>query len=672
MKQLLRLSALMFFLALAACAAPSGRKAADTPVVVTQVPLDYFNDSTASGYLTSLKEAGVSVVLVSATDIFQTGAEREALMDRLHDALAFFREGGFEVGVWTSSLGYGYPVPAVESRYPGRRHLTDFNGATSGAYCATDTLFRDLIRQNVQDFARAGARFILMDDDLVQSVRPGFTCVCEGHLAMMEEATGRAFSREQVRDLFTGAPNEDRNTFLDVMGKSMMDFCRVLRDAVDEIDPDIVMAICSSYTHFDAEGVDMAELSELLAGKGHQAFLRLSGATYWPNVAPRFPGESLGDVTDFVRMQIGWYRDRDIILFDENDPYPRDSKIVPASWCELYDKIMMANGGVNRHKYMFCFKPVSPEKAYLDAHMANLQDDKTLLGMFKGTVPCGFRVWNSEHLLRDVRLPDTYPGNGPMMVLASHSAAAVFLGANSIPVCFEGTGGPGIVFGDQARLLPPEAIGSGLILDVPAAKALAERGIDVGLSSALPLPVPEEEAFNGTTETFSATAGSFYGLVPREGIDATVMSEFVIGGERFPSCLVCKTADGVFAIYGWDGYSMLTAAPRPWNAPERAEQLEAIYREMAGGDALPARVTGGKDLYLLVAGAPDADRRAVLLCNMGGEEATGIRLALPAGWTVTRALRTEAGVATDPSGLPAFTLPPVPAWDWCALVLEKR
>ena len=111
------------------------------------------------------------------------------------------------------------------------------------------------------------------------------------------------------------------------------------------------------------QGVDMEELSRILAGPGHQPFLRLSGATYWPAVAPRFPGQTLGDVLDFVRMQAGWYRGRDIVLFDENDPYPRKSDIVPAAWCELYDKVMMAEGGVHRHKYMCCYQPQQPERA---------------------------------------------------------------------------------------------------------------------------------------------------------------------------------------------------------------------------------------------------------------------------------------------------------------------
>ncbi|MBR4756254.1 MAG: hypothetical protein IK076_04865 [Bacteroidales bacterium] len=618
MRPFFPLSVCLLLLSLVSFSCSSRKDVPDEPAVITQVPFEYFNDSTAQAYLSDLSKSGVSVVLISLVDFFQTGSEREAMMERLHEGIVRFEEAGFEVGVWTNSLGYGYERPVLDPL--GLTMLTSFDGRTGGAVCATDSVFLDLMRRNVQDFAKAGARFILIDDDLVQSVRPGFTCVCDNHLALLEKATGRSFTREQVRVLFTGAPSSERTAFMDVMGESMSEFCRSLREAVDEIDPGIELSICSSYTHFDAEGVDMDELSRLLAGEGHTPFLRLTGATYWPIVAPRFPGETLGDVADFVRMQVGWYRDRGIILFDENDPYPRDSDIVPASWCEIYDKIMIANGGVNRHKYMFCFSPQDPDRAYEEAHLANMEDDNVLLDLFRGTVPCGYRVWNAEHLLRDVNLPESYAGDNAMMVLASHSAASVFLGANCIPACYEGTGAPGIVFGDQARLLPAEAMGNGLVLDLPAARALSGRGIDVG-------ELPEAD-------------GSF---------------------------LLNHTKDGIFAIFGWDGYDFLTKEERPWKGEAIAEQLGSIFQTMTGGQPLPASVEGQENLYVLAAMSPSGDRLSILLCNLGKEDATDVQIKVPEDWKVSRALRGEVSQKGS-----ALLVSRIPGEQWCALGLKKQ
>lgn len=653
LKRFFLIAAMAMVAVLTSCSCPSKKNREAKPVIITQIPFQNLTRDNAQCYLADLRKADVSVVLLSLCLYFETGPERDSTMARMHDAIEFFTKEGFEVGIWTSSLGYGGPLP-LDNLYPDYRQLVNFSGHSCGAACTTDPKFLELIKDNIRDFAKAGAKFILMDDELVQSVRPGFTCVCPGHLAMLKEATGKDFTREQVRDLFTGAPNLDRTVLLDVMGKSMEDFCKGLRETADEVDPDIVMAICSSYTHFDAEGVDMEKLSRILAGKGHSPFLRLSGATYWPATWPHYPGVTLGDVVDFVRMQIGWLRGRDLILFDENDPSPRRADIVPESWCELYDKVMIANGGVHRHKYFLCYDPVTREgREYVEAHFANMEEDKVLMEMFQGTSPCGFRVWDAEHRLRDIHLPDCYPGDRDMMVRASRSAGAIFLTANSIPTCYEGYGFPGIVFGDQARLLPPEAIGSGLVLDVPAALALQSRGIDVGLAEAIPVP---------------SSGGLFFEMTPRKDVNAKVLDSYVSEGESTSSCMLCETKDGRFAIYGWDGYGMLSLESRPWNSERQACQLKALYAEMSGGKDLPVSLKDeAPGIYLLPALSKDGKRLSVLVCNMGDAAISPV-LDVPEGWTVARSLRTEA----SPGENGVLALSVVPGRDWCALEINKN
>jgi hypothetical protein len=315
---------------------------------------------------------------------------------------------------------------------------------------------------------------------------------------------------------------------------------------------------------------------------------------------------------------------------------------------------------------MCCYTPQDPDRAYVEAHLSDKDDDQVLLDMFAGTSPCGFRVWNAEHLVRETTLPDEYPGNYQMMVRASPSAAAVFLGANSIPACFEGKGFPGIVFGDQARLLPPGAAGHGLVLDVPAALALISKGMDVGLERAVPLQMPEYEIFGTDTVAFGAAGGTFFGLVPREDAEAEVISSFVSGGEVVPSCLLCRTRDGLFAIYGWDGYDQLFRQPRNWGGGHRAAQLKELYRRMAGGESLDAAISGTDGLYMLAARSSDGGRLSVLVCNPSDKAAPEQDLEVPEGWVPARSLRTE--VSAEPGG---FRLPEIPPMGWCAVELKK-
>jgi len=641
-------------------------KTVDKPLLFTQIPFEYYNDETRSTYLEELQEADVDFVLMSVCEFFPKEDERAGALARLSEAIGYFSEAGFKVGVWTNTLGYGYPRPVLDTLCPGHRDLVSFEGKTHDAICSTDKAFMTMMKRNVRDFAKAGARFILLDDDLVQCVRPGFGCVCEEHIRLLEEKTGEIYTPEQCRDFFTGAPSPERAAFLAVMGESMSDFCEALRRAVDEVDPDIEMGICSSYTHFDAEGVDMEKLSRLLAGKGKTPFLRISGATYWPVIAPRNPGQSIADVIDFARMQIGWYRDRDIELFDENDPYPRKSDVVDPGLCEIYDKAMIANGGIHRHKYMLCYEPQNKDAAYLEAHLDNMSSDEKLLQLFAGKLPFGFRVLESEHRLRAMELPDIYPGDSQMMSLASHSAASVFLTANSIPVCFEGEVGPAIVFGSQAAGLELDGKFEG-ILDVPAAKALMDKGIDVGLLLCEKCSIPKKavfsKIFNKETVKTKVSSGSFYKLVPRSDVKAEVLSTFDCDGETIPACLRLETEDGIFFVYAWDAWSLLesgNATDLFWHSDAQRKELAEIYASLSGS-SIPVPCKGIEGLYLI------ASKGSLLVCNITGHEAINASINIPDGWKLRSSLKSVANQEDN-----VIRIESIPALDWCALRFKVK
>ena len=602
----------------------------EDPVVLTQIPLKNLCEENKYAYLEDLRDAGVSVVLISTSNPVCDEQAHRSKMDSLAKYIRFFEDEGYPVAVWTSTLGYGNRVPELESIYPEARKLTTFGGKTSGAVCTTDTLYLRMMQRYMRDYVRAGAKMILLDDELVQSVRPGFCCTCDEHLRRFAEKVGRTYTREQVRDLFTGAPSKERSAYMELMGETLRDFIKGLRDAVDEVDPSVYMCMCSSFTHFNLEGVDMFEISSLLAGQGRRPTLRLSGAPYWASFSQRVPGQSLGEVADFVRMQIGWMRTRDIILWDENDPHPRWNDLVPASWCELYDKIMIANGGVHRHKYFLTFNPQSPDRSYLDAHIRNMKRTAALQKAFKGTTPLGIRVWESEHTIDSLTLPDSYPGNWALMGMTSHSFASMFLTENSIPARFEGgIGEPGIAFGEQAALLPEAALKGGLILDVSAALALQAKGIDVGLTSCEPCARQSRERFGDFLFSFGTSGGKFFRITACEG--AEVLSTFVSDEGEIPACVLTRTRDGVFAIYAWEGRTINPGRCGDlrglWYCPERQDQIAYIYRQMSGGKDLPAFCRRHPGLYILAAG--NDKKTSVLLCNISDETLFDIDLRIP-------------------------------------------
>ncbi|MCQ2429498.1 MAG: hypothetical protein MJ192_04105 [Clostridia bacterium] len=590
----------------------------------TQIDIAEINDDNLGTFLSDLRAAGVTVLLLSGIDLFDEGETHTRTLAHIADMIRFFKSEGFRVAFWTNTLGYGTERSAAfEARFAGSLRLTSFSGGTCSAICTTDKLFLAACCDLTRDLIRAGADMILWDDDLVQSVRPGFTCVCPGHLALMRARTGRNLTPDQLRDSFTGAPNLLRTTFMDVMGESMTDFCRALRAAADEVDPTVPMGLCASYTHFDLEGVELSELLRVLAGKG-KPFLRISGAPYWPVIAPRYPEQDLGGVTEFCRMQIGWLReadDPDLTVIDENDPYPRDHTVVPEVLCELYDAVLTANGGADRHKYMLCYGPDRHDTAYLDIHVRNTPDWRVLAAMFAGREPVGFRVCHPMHMIRSADLPTPYCGDSRLMGQFSHPMAGIFLSLFGLPTRYEGTA-PGIAFGADALGLMPAQMKAGVLLDVPAARILQARGIDVG-------PVP-------------AAGDSFR-----------------------PAAYV--SPDGRFAVLPFDGavlsYARTEAGPAC--LPDGQAQLAAVY-EVLSGQSPDARVVGSHGVYLITArNVPDDGTLALLLCNMLPTEAENVTVRLSAPAQITAALRCSPSLSGD-----TLTLPMLGGYDFAAVTVK--
>ena len=538
------------------------------------------------GFDEDLRSVGADMVLLSHCEFFEEGEKRKKTFEDLSFALKRLRSQGYKVAVWTNSLGWGDPRSReFYERFASACRLTDVEGRTGTAVCTLDEDFRAYMERNLRDIINAGADTVLWDDDLVQSVRPGFLCTCEKHLARFAEKTGRFRTREEIRGLFTGAPTPERAAYVDLMGETMTEFCEALRHCADEIDPTVRMGLCLSFTHYDIEGVEIDKLLELLAGKGNRPFVRLSGAAYWPVLSKKFRSYSLGDVMDFLRMQIGWFRDKDWLICDENDPYPRDRSVVPASFVELYDKVMIANGGTNRNKYIARFSP-DGDRTYMEAHIRNMERDERLGELFAGLSPVGFYVHTRMRSLRETTLPDEFPGGGEIMSLFSMPLGAMFLSRFSLPVQFE-TKGPGVLVGSLAETVPKEDLRSGVLLDSDAAKLLLARGID---------PCAELTADGG--------------IAPGPG------AEILCGEGGEPLLWTGYGADGSrFAVFG-RSVSEIKTRDLPWPDHRKLQNGLAYAFEFLSGRPLPALLKNCPGAYALASSDETGSRLSVLVCNI--------------------------------------------------------
>ena len=402
----------------------------------SEVVLDEVTDENRATFVADAKDAGVDVVWLAVPDLFVEGARRQSILRKLAAEIPNFEAAGFSVGVWITGFGWG----GIEERpfFKGCVKITNLEGKPNcGAVCPLDPKLRHALADNVRDVARAGARFILMDDDYVQSARGLVGCSCPRHLALAAAKCGRQLvTCEDVKAAFTGKPNALRTAYLDAGGEVAIGLARELRRAVDEVDPAVGMGLCASYTHWDVEGCDLPELVDTFAGKG-RGFLRITGAPWWKD-ARGLPGTGLADIIESVRLQSAWTRGMEMTVIDENDPYPRKVSQVPAWRCELYDKAVIADGRLGRHKYMLCYGADRSEPGYLEAHLADMPDDPKLRRVFAGTTPYGVKVDCPQHRLRTAELPATFIGEARLAALYSMPVEAFALRRKGIPTRFDG------------------------------------------------------------------------------------------------------------------------------------------------------------------------------------------------------------------------------------------
>jgi len=448
--------------------------------IYSQIELASINDRNRDQFLADVRAGQVGTVLLSMCDRYDEPPERKRWFAKLAREIAFFRTNGVPTLVWINGFGYGNERTGYAGKLLAQsQRLTPFRGdRKTGAVCPTDPVMRRLLVEQVRDVARAGARFILMDDDFVQTSRPGLMgCACPAHLARVSAAVGRPVGRADVVASFTGVPNPVRTAFLDVSGEIVLELARELRRTVDAVDPTIGMGICASFTHYDVEGASLPRLLEAFGG-GARKLGRISGAPYWSVGGGHLPGARLEDTLEFVRLQSAWFRHAGFPMLDENDTYPRKVSCVPPWLFELYDKAVIADGNLRRHKYMLCYGADRSEPGYLEAHLADLPDDPKLRRLFAGTRPYGVRVLSPRRSLREAELPPTFMGEHPIMNMFSFPLAASLLLRNGIPCRHEGEG-PAIAFGTGAFEVGERERTRGVILDRSAADILKKRGVDV-------------------------------------------------------------------------------------------------------------------------------------------------------------------------------------------------
>ncbi len=625
------------------------------------VPIGLQEDLDCEAVLAHLREIGAErVFIVQIYRALERDEPYFAVLRRVKERMEFFRAAGLEVGVWMTTIGYGSPVlPRYQAAGERMTHLRSITGQEAlDAFCPLDEAFADLTCQILADTAALGPDLIMLDDELCLSVRPGIGCACDRHMAAYRRRLGKDISLAELPGkIGTGGKNRYRDAWLDLMGDTLRDFCRQMRRAVDGVDPAIRMGFCSGYTSWDMEGADAVELTRILAGQT-APFLRFTGAPYWP-AAGRFGLQPLQAVVECNRRQYAYCREQGIEVFTEQDPYPHTRFHVPAAFLECFDLATLAAEDMDRLKYFFTYvSPLEYESGYIDAHKRHAGLREEISAVFGDKECTGIRVYAPMSPFREMQLPDWFIGEREIMQ-RWFSSAACMLSMQAIPTVHEGRGICGIAFGEGARMLDEEALAGGMIVDVPAALLLQQRGVDVGLRSAKALWAEYSEQFAEVAVTQYGVNGT-YAMEVAE--DATVLSRFQGDeGEHIATYLYENAAGQRFMVYGFSGDDVRYTSTTFRNYCRGRQIVDAL--PWLCGKSLPAACPGHPYLYCLCKQRENRVAVAYVNCHPDAIYDATVQLsAVPVNW---RFVHCTGEVQGD-----KVLLHHVPAYGFAAIELE--
>jgi len=629
-------------------------------------------DEHRAQYLELVRRMGARRVFLCMPRPFTDSPERAAALDLLKTNAAYFKAAGIEeVGTWFTGMGHGGALDheSGEERTDYPRLVGFSGGVCDDTFCIADPGYRELIGNWVRDMGKCGVDIIQLDDDLRLGARGnGIGCTCDYHMAEIARRTGREWTREELyQAVYSGAPNEIRRAWFDLMGEAFYGFADVLRTKLDEVSPTTRLGFCACMTTFDSDCVDAAALARAFAGNT-KPYLRGIGAAYWGNSGN---WHSISDVISYERQEAAWMkRAPDIEFYTEGDVYPRPRYRVPAWLLETFDTALRADGstdGILKYVFDYVQTPMY-ETGYIEQHEHHLPLYDEIHAAFDGGVTRGVYVWEAEHKLLDGTLPTPAPAVGEITD-SSLSASNRFLNRLCIPTSFVENGDAVCVSGLSAETFPQELLKYGTILDITAAEILSSRGVDCGIVTAEDAPAAEVEDFpsaDGCERELlrTMTGGRFRCVTLREG--AAVLSTFNAGGSAYPAVWTYENADGqrfvcyAFAFASVERYSQLLCSYA------RQAQLLRVLPWLQGGKSPAAVCAHHPELYII---AKDTEAgRAVGLWNCFADEIIAPTVTLD---SVYASVRFIGGARGHIEGNRVILETDIPAHAFAGFVVEK-
>lgn len=506
-------------------------------------------------YVELCREVGAERVFLALSSIL------DPIDETIKEKIAFFKSYGYQVGVWTDTIGHGKVLDHVAADEPlPFKQMVDITGEEKNhANCPLDESFVDYVAKRVALLGAAGADIVMLDDDFRMSQHGReLCCACSAHLERIGEILGESVTREEIRPyVLTGKKNKYRDAWVQAQREGMVNFAKAIRAEVDRVCPQVTVCACTASTPWNVDGMFVTEVTKILAGE-NQPIIRLTGAPYW--AYSRNTRFSLITVFEIARMLSAFVAGEGFELMSEGDVYPRPRYTCPSSYLELFDGVTRTDGGYSGIlKYMFDYL-AGPELelGYIKRHRLNMPYLEKLSELFEGGANEGVRIF--------VR-PDTYKDAdldlATLSDLSPIPTDGTMLGSLGFPTVYRGEGTCVSVFGDSARYVITDMLGGGVMLDAVSAVIFTEMGIDVGIRTVKGINKKKISFIhNGDEENTCFIADGGARCLDAEIADgARVVIYSKEHGANIPLAYVYENADGQrFIVFLFEGESTCNRA----------------------------------------------------------------------------------------------------------------
>ena len=375
-------------------------------------------DMNMNEYVKMFKEMKVDRIFMAFVDRgpFTECDRRKKNFDEYLEKRKFFEDNGFETALWISTLGYGGPVLEYnrEACRDFARKVSITGKSHDDCFCPLDEKVTETMCDFVKEAAKSGTKMLMLDDELCLSATPGIGCACDGHIELYQKLLGEKITREELADkIFTGGKSKYRDIWFKMQGDTLRNFCQSLRNAADEINPEMRMGFCAGSTSYDLEGVDAIELTKILAGNT-KPFLRFTGAPYWYSCR-KYNVQMMQTIVEITRQQYEWCKNEGIEVFNEGDSYPHNRFQVPSAHVEGFDLATRVAENMDSLKYVVgYYSQPDYEKGYANEHINHLKLYEEVSRAFDDKEATGIRIYEKMRILENAEMPVRCDGH-PML-----------------------------------------------------------------------------------------------------------------------------------------------------------------------------------------------------------------------------------------------------------------